>query len=90
MTLYYLIEQSGTNVEAVGPYPTENIRNESAECCARHLGRHAIDNGVTQLIWASVDVEGNLTMGTYLQSEIDEWFAAKFNDEGKEKTQKAV
>lgn len=78
---YYVIDIVGfapNDIEAVavGPFSTENERDDTAAKLGKMLGRHALDKGITSLLTATINERGILQVGTYLPSEVDKWFAA--------------
>ena len=84
---YYVIDLVGStpsDIEAVavGPYGTEHERDNAAAELARMVGKHAIDKGISSLLTATIDEGGVLQVGTYLMSEINEWFEVTPNPKG--------
>ena len=78
MSKYYLIAQEDTCVVSYGPFADEHIRDDRAAELARKLGAHAVPYQTT-FLWLSVHADGELLVGTYLDSEILEWFGVTPN-----------
>lgn len=63
---YYIILQEKNHIIKTGPYYTEDERDAEATRMMQHQG-----NGYG-IFWASVDEDGLLEVGSYLEEEIQE------------------